>query len=146
MVERIAIGLLMLVLTSSIHASAMMLAIHTIRWVHAPQKWHVYRVSLVVIIMSLAGFLESIAWAVTYLVVGALETVDTAIYFAIVTYTTLGYGDVVLEGPWHLLAAFSSINGIIMFGWSTAIVLAAVQNIYFPHGIVASHDKSDRHD
>ncbi len=136
----------MLVLTSSIHAGAMILAIKTIAWTHAPRSWHVYRVSLVVIIMSLAGFLEAISWAMTYHLVGAIEGLERAIYFAIVTYTTLGYGDITLEPQWQLLSAFSSINGIIMFGWSTAIVLAAVQNIYFPHGIVANHDKSDRDD
>jgi voltage-gated potassium channel Kch len=136
----------MLFVTSAIHAGAMMLAIRTIRWVHAPKKWHTYRVSLVVIIMSLAGFVESVVWAVTYLVLGAIEGLENAIYFAIVTYTTLGYGDVVLEQQWQLLAAFSSINGIIMFGWSTAIVLAAVQNIYFPSGLAARHKNSDRHD
>lgn len=136
----------MLFLTSAIHAVAMMWSISAIRWVHVPKKWHTYRVALVVIIMSIAGFVESIAWAVTYLLLGAIEGAERAIYFAIVTYTTLGYGDVVLDGPWHLLAAFSAINGIIMFGWSTAIVLAAVQNIYFPSGLVTHHKNSDRHD
>ena len=146
MVEKFAVGVLLLVVTSSIHAGAMILAIKTIAWTHAPRSWHVYRVSLVVIIMSLAGFLEAISWAMTYLLMGAIEGLEKAIYFAIVTYTTLGYGDITLDPQWQLLSAFSSINGIIMFGWSTAIVLAAVQNIYFPHGIVASHDKSDHHE
>jgi hypothetical protein len=48
-----------------------------------------------------------------------------------VTFTTLGYGDIVLDERWRLLASFEAATGIIMFGWTTAIVLAAVQSTYF---------------
>jgi hypothetical protein len=48
-----------------------------------------------------------------------------------VTFTTLGYGDVVLDQQWRLLASFEAANGIIMFGWTTAIVMAVVHHVYF---------------
>jgi hypothetical protein len=47
-----------------------------------------------------------------------------------VTFTTLGYGDVLLDDRWRLLASFEAANGIIMFGWTTAIVMAVVHRIY----------------
>jgi hypothetical protein len=50
-----------------------------------------------------------------------------------VTYTTVGYGDVVLPATWRLLASFQAANGIIMFGWTTAIVMTAIREIYFNH-------------
>jgi len=46
-------------------------------------------------------------------------------------FTTLGYGDVVLSDRWRLLSSLQAANGIIMFGWTTAIVLATVQRIHF---------------
>jgi len=47
-----------------------------------------------------------------------------------VTFTTLGYGDILLDEQWRLLASFEAANGILMFGWSTAIVMAVVHRIY----------------
>ena len=48
-----------------------------------------------------------------------------------VTFTTLGYGDIVLDENWRLLASFEAATGIIMFGWTTAIVLASLQSAYY---------------
>ena len=48
-----------------------------------------------------------------------------------VTYTTLGYGDIVLHERWRVLASFEAANGIIMFGWTTAIVMAVIRQVYF---------------
>jgi len=131
----IAIAILMIGVTSAIHAGAMLLAFKAIRWSHAPQSWHVHRVALVVHVMAFAGLLETVLWAFVYLGMGVMDGFRHALYFSIVTYTTLGYGDVTPGEGWELLAAFSAINGIIMFGWSTAVVIAAVQNIFFPRGL-----------
>ena len=49
-----------------------------------------------------------------------------------VTFTTLGYGDLVLTGEWRLLASFEeAANGTIMFGWTTAVIVAMVHRVYF---------------
>ena len=89
------------------------------------------RVGGVVILMFLASVVETSAWAAAYLALGAIQGVEASLYFSTVTFTTLGYGDVVLKDQWRLLASFEAANGIIMFGWTTAIILAAVQRIYF---------------
>jgi hypothetical protein len=47
-----------------------------------------------------------------------------------VTFTTLGYGDVTLGPDWRMLAAFEAANGLIMFGWTTALVIAYMQRIF----------------
>ena len=75
--------------------------------------------------------LEAVVWASTYILIGALEHFEQALYFSMVTFTTLGYGDVTLENQWRVLGSFEAANGIIMFGWTTAIVFFAVQRIYF---------------
>ena len=81
--------------------------------------------------MFLASVVETSVWAAAYLAVGAIQGIEAALYFSTVTFTTLGYGEIVLNEQWRLLASFAAANGIIMFGWSTAIVIAVVQHLYF---------------
>lgn len=69
-------------------------------------------------------------WAVVFWQVGALATLETAVYFSLVTYTTIGYGDVVLEPAWRVLAGMEGLTGIILVGWSTAFVVAVVNRMY----------------
>jgi voltage-gated potassium channel Kch len=66
-----------------------------------------------------------------YIFIGAFQSFEQALYFSIVTFTTLGYGDITLESNWRLLASFEAASGIIIFGWSTAIIVAVVQRLYF---------------
>jgi len=86
-----------------------------------------------VLLMSLAAFLESALWAGFYRMVGALPTLGDAFYFSLVTFTTLGYGDLTLDEEWRLLAAFEAANGIIMFGWTTAIIVAVANRLFLHH-------------
>ncbi|MBW2665550.1 MAG: two pore domain potassium channel family protein [Deltaproteobacteria bacterium] len=84
--------------------------------------------------MFLAAFLEAGTWAAVYLAVGAIPDVETALYFSIVTFTTLGYGDVTLDADWRLLASIQAANGTIMFGWTTALVMAVIRRIAVEKG------------
>ena len=72
--------------------------------------------------MFLVSVLDAVIWAYVYLRVGAIEQLETALYFSMVTFTTLGYGDVTLPPDWRLLASFEAANGIMMFGWTTALI------------------------
>jgi hypothetical protein len=92
--------------------------------------FRVLRVSCIVLLMFVTSVLEVLAWAAAYLALNAIEGFEQAVYFSMVTFTTLGYGDVLLDEHWRLLASFEAANGILMFGWSTAIVMAAVHRIY----------------
>jgi hypothetical protein len=78
----------------------------------------------------MATLLESAAWAATYIYVGSIQQFEEALYFSLVTYSTLGYGDVTLDSSHRLLSAFEAANGVIMLGWSTAIVVAVIQKVY----------------
>jgi Ion channel len=69
-------------------------------------------------------------WAVVFWQARALATLETAFYFSLVTYTTIGYGDVVLGPPWRVLAGIEGLAGIILIGWSTAFVFAVVNRMY----------------
>ncbi len=130
------IAAILMVVNTAIHAGGMVLAMRTL---HSEEHWlkrllqtKVQKVSGIVLLMFLASLLEVLVWAVTFLALDAIEGFERALYFSMVTFTTLGYGEIVLDEQWRLLASFAAANGIIMFGWTTAIVLAVVQRIYFP--------------
>ena len=73
--------------------------------------------------------LEIIAWALLFTWRGALPDFSTAVYFSAVTYTTTGYGDVVLPAQWRLSSAVEALTGILMCGWSTGFFFAIVNRI-----------------
>ena len=62
--------------------------------------------------------------------IGAIKGIEPAIYFSMVTFTTVGYGDIILSPEWRLLSACEAVAGLIMFGWSSAIVVLTVQALY----------------
>jgi hypothetical protein len=68
-------------------------------------------------------------YAALYALSGALSSFEQALYFSTSTYTTVGYGDVVLPTGWRVLGAIEGANGIILLGWSTAFFVAVVGRI-----------------
>jgi len=83
--------------------------------------------------MFLAIVIEAWLWALVYLLnpmITALPDMETALYFSMVSFTTLGYGDVVLVGKWRMLASIQAANGVIVFGWTTALIFVWIQLVY----------------
>lgn len=68
-------------------------------------------------------------YAALYAISHALGSFEEALYFSTATYTTIGYGDVVLPRAWRLLGAIEGANGIILLGWSTAFFVSVVGRI-----------------
>ena len=73
-------------------------------------------------VLMMAHGLEVLVWALTYGMVGAAPAGADVVYFAFVNYTTLGYGDVVPVDRWRLLGPTTAMCGVLMFGWSTAVI------------------------
>jgi len=69
-------------------------------------------------------------WAVVFWRAQELPNVDTALYFSLATYTTIGFGDVVVGPGWRVLAGIEGLTGILLVGWSTAFVFAVVNRMY----------------
>lgn len=134
-ISKIFLAALMMIVTTAIHAGAMMLTLQVCRRQHAAKRYYrlsrVLRVSGVIIGMFIVAVIEVVVWAVMFLTVGALDGIEKAVYFSMVTFTTLGYGDVLLNEQWRVLASFEAANGIIMFGWTTAIVMYVIRHLYF---------------
>lgn len=74
--------------------------------------------------------LEIWLWASIYLFLGEFSELETALYFSAVTSTTLGYGDITLSEQWRLLGTFESMGGLILFGVSTAFLLALFNRLF----------------
>jgi hypothetical protein len=72
------------------------------------------------------------AWAAVYLVVGEFTELIRALYFSVVTSTTLGYGDITLSDRWQLLASFQAMGGLVLFGATTAFLLGVTKS-WFSH-------------
>lgn len=76
---------------------------------------------------------EIIIWAIVYkalVPVGQLADFEAAVYFSFVTFTTLGYGDITLSEVYRLLSGIQALNGILLVGWSTALMFSIVQKIW----------------
>jgi voltage-gated potassium channel Kch len=116
-----------------IHASGMSWVLRQLR-AHRPptlQFWPVTRMFVLVaawiILLHLA---EITVWAAFYLWRDAMPDLASALYFSAVTYTTTGYGDLVLPQGWRLLGGVHALTGILMCGWSTGFFFAVVNRMY----------------
>jgi hypothetical protein len=86
-------------------------------------------VAALVVGLLAVHLVEASLWSLTYIVIGAIEDMEKALYFSVVTFTTLGYGDVVPGEGWRVLAALQAAVGILVFGWSTALMIALITRI-----------------
>jgi hypothetical protein len=80
-------------------------------------------------VLMAAHFSEVMVWSLAYTIVGAAPAGTDPIYFAFVNYTTLGYGDVTPVERWRLLGPITAMNGVLLFGWSTAVILEVLRRI-----------------
>ena len=70
---------------------------------------------------------EVIVWSLAYAIVDAVPAGADRVYFAFVNYTTLGYGDVIPVKRWQLLGPMTAMNGVLLFGWSTAVIFEVLR-------------------
>lgn len=85
--------------------------------------------------------LEIWSYAFLYVQLAALPNFDDALYFSTTTYTTVGYGDIMLLKAWRLVGAIESANGVILLGWSTAFFVSVINRIrLFEHEILSERD------
>jgi hypothetical protein len=87
---------------------------------------HVILLIAIVAIMLATHYLEVVVWAIVYFQAKMLPDIQTAMFFSINSYTTLGASNITLPGQWKGLDGFEAITAMLMFGWSTAVLAAIV--------------------
>ena len=80
-----------------------------------------------VTVLMIAHLAEVLVWSLTYAMLGVAPKGSDIVYFAFVNYTTLGYGDVTPVVRWHLLGPMTAMNGVLLFGWSTAVIFEVLR-------------------
>jgi hypothetical protein len=74
--------------------------------------------------------IEIFVWALFYVWRGAMPDLATSAYFSAITYTTTGYGDLVLAEEWRLLGGVEALTGILMCGLSTGLFFAVFTDVF----------------
>ena len=77
-----------------------------------------YSLSMTAIFLMILHFVEITVWAIVFMFipeVDQIQTFEQAIYFSMVTYATLGYGDITLAPFWRIMSGFEDMDGILLF-------------------------------
>ncbi|MEM6694060.1 MAG: potassium channel family protein [Pseudomonadota bacterium] len=133
---QILLGTALLATCSIVHVSAVALSIPLFQRVAAlvdsarRPKLRVLALLLLTIGVLLAAHTIQIwIWSVLFIAQGEFESLPESFYFATVTYTTLGYGDIVLDSGARIVATFAAIAGLLTFGISTAFLFGVLTRI-----------------
>ena len=133
MVPRLLTALTLMSLCVAIHAAGVSWALEQLRRRprRVPRFWTSTRLFVFLAAWIVLLHLTEISvWALYYLWRDAMPDLPSALYFSAVTYTTTGYGDLVLVEGWRLLGAVEALTGILMCGWSTGFFFATVNRLY----------------
>jgi hypothetical protein len=84
---------------------------------------------IVSLLMATSHVVQIALWAVVFLLVGEMSTFEAAFYYSAENYTALGYGDITLSARWRLLGPLEAINGLLLFGLSTASMFAVLSRL-----------------
>jgi len=117
----------------TIHAGGVSGAIRQLRRREARARgfWSDTRLFILVAAwMVLLHLLEGSVWAVFYLWKGGMTDLQSSLYFSAITYTTTGYGDLVLKEDWKIVSGVEALTGILMCGWSTGFFMAIVSRLH----------------
>jgi len=135
MVSKLLMAWALVALCVVIHATGVTVAVRWLRQFTTRMAAHNFWLE-VRLFTRLAGWMillhliEVTAWALVYTWKGAMPDLQSALYFSGVTYTTTGYGDLVLPEEWRLVGAIEALTGILMCGWSTGFFFAVVGRVF----------------
>jgi Ion channel len=134
MLAQILVGSVVSICNITIHALVMAAVVRVAHAVNARNKFRSagYLPSLMIATVSVlmaAHISEVFVWAVAYSIVDAAPVGSRLVYFAFVNYTTLGYGDVIPIERWQLLGPMTAMNGVLLFGWSTAVIFEVLRRV-----------------
>ena len=146
MIGQLAWGTVLIVLSIAIQAALMAVAVRAVRrraaWLGRPP----YLPKLAgafcgVTLWLLTGLSASVwIWAVFLHWTGALADLELSLYFSLVSFTTLGFGDILLEKPYRLLSGMMAADGLILFGLTTAFLIEFIRSLHVVQAASADGD------
>ncbi|WP_392342031.1 potassium channel family protein [Phaeobacter sp. BS23] len=135
-VQQILLGTGMLAVSALVHVGVIALSVpyfrklpHFLPLEHWPRLRIATFLSFSVFVLVFAHTVQVWTWSVTFLEITDLPDLATSFYFATVTYTTLGYGDIVPGPDARIVATFCAITGLLTFGISTAFLIGVLSKV-----------------
>jgi hypothetical protein len=131
MVASLVLGTLVISLNVVVHTVGLVVLARWMSWIvhwfrlhrHGPGK--IAAMVTTVLGLFLVHTVEVWIWAFAHLMTGVVNNLEDAVYFSTVTFSTLGYGDIVPPPSWRVFAALEAMNGFVLIGWSIAYLIAA---------------------
>ena len=129
-----------------IHALVMATVVRVVQIVAAKDTLHPTALLIAVMVAAVSVFMgahacEVAVWALAYALIGATPPDVGRMYFAFVNYTTLGYGDILPVQRWQLLGPMTAMNGVLLFGWSTAVIFEILRRATSIHSPGATNGR-----
>jgi hypothetical protein len=133
MLQKLLMAWCLMALCVAIHAGGVASALH---WLRTRLSSEPRLGSWTWLFIGMAGWMvllhliEIVVWGLLYYWTGAMADLSSALYFSAATYTTTGYGDLVLAEAWRLVGGVEALTGILMCGWSSGFFFAVVSRLY----------------
>jgi len=134
MLTNILIAWCLMAACVTVHAAGLTVAFRWMKRRAAPVEGRLW--PAIRILIATAGWtllihmIQITGWAIAYTVLGGMPDLMSALYFSAVTYTTTGYGDLVLTEEWRLVGAVEALTGILMCGLSTGLFFAVFTRVF----------------
>jgi voltage-gated potassium channel Kch len=134
MLSQLLMALCLVALCVIVHGLGLTAALRWVRRQPAIDDPPLWRANWLLIRLAgwtiLLHLVEITLWALCYTWQQSMPDIETAMYFSIVTYTTTGYGDLVLPEGRRLVGGVESLTGILMCGWSTGFFFTVVSRMF----------------
>lgn len=133
MIEQLVIGTLVVIVNAVIQAEMFNAFAHhlekiIVRLRHSFRRFaNTAAIVTGVLFVMLVHTVNVWVWAMTFYLIGAFQEFEPSLYFSLVSFSTLGFGDITLDHQWRLLSGLTAANGLLSFGWSTAYMVELVR-------------------
>ena len=133
MIAQLAIGTLIIVINAGVQAEMFASFARRLEMVILVLRRKLRRftntaaIVVAVLFVMLVHSVQVWIWAATFMVLGAFHELEPALYFSLISFTTVGFGDITLGPEWRLLSGLMAANGFMSFGWSTAYMVELVR-------------------
>lgn len=101
-------------------------------------------VTIMMFFLLLGHLVQFATWALVFVAIGQFKTFAEAFYFSAVNFTSLGYGDIVMDPEWRLLGPLEAANGVLMFGLSAGFLVSLLSLLFRTYTQAHQRDAADQ--